>query len=58
MTIIDNKNSLINTIEYLRAEMIRIGIKEGLTNNKTIEISHKLDLYIAKYQDLKNKITI
>ena len=49
--ITDEKSDLMKTIEYLRAEMIRIGIKEGLHNEKTIKISQMLDTYIAQYQN-------
>jgi len=54
MIIIDNKYSLLIIIKRLRAEMIRIGISEGLTNEKTIRISQKLDRYISRYQKLKS----
>lgn len=47
---------LKNSIESLRNEMIRIGIQEGLTSRRTIEISQKLDVYITQYQELKRKI--
>lgn len=45
---------LKNSIESLRQEMIRIGIQEGLTGERTIRISQELDTYIAQYQ-LMNK---
>lgn len=41
---------LLNLIESLRKEMIIVGLKEGLSSDKTIEISQKLDQYIASYQ--------
>jgi hypothetical protein len=44
--------SLGNKIESLRNEMIRIGIQEGLTSTRTIQISQKLDMYIAIYQKM------
>lgn len=47
------KSELLNTIESLRNEMIRIGNKEGLTSEKTLEISQKLDTFISKYQTVK-----
>ncbi|WP_256236395.1 aspartyl-phosphate phosphatase Spo0E family protein [Bacillus sp. EB600] len=48
-------NPFLNkTIEFLRQEMIRIGIQEGLTSEKTIRISQELDTYIAKYQMMSN----
>lgn len=44
------KSELLNTIEMLRNEMIQIGKKEGLSSEKTIEISQRLDAFISKYQ--------
>lgn len=49
---IDKILSLGNKIESLRNEMIRIGIQEGLTSTRTIQISQKLDTYIAIYQKM------
>jgi hypothetical protein len=46
----NQQQDLIRIIELLRKEMIQTGIKEGLTSKKTIELSRKLDVYIAKYQ--------
>ena len=48
--IIDEKCKLKMIIESLRKEMIRIGIQEGLTNERTLKISQKLDYFILKYQ--------
>jgi hypothetical protein len=49
------ENSFLKkSIESLRQEMIRIGIQEGLTSEKTIRISQELDTYITKYQMMKN----
>jgi hypothetical protein len=54
-SLIDKKETdLVKIIEFLRAEMIQIGIQEGLTNEKTIRISQKLDTFITKYQFSKN----
>lgn len=48
---IPNKESdLLGIIEALREEMIKIGMKEGLSSEKTIEMSQMLDHYIANYQ--------
>jgi hypothetical protein len=44
--------SLGNKIESLRNEMIRIGIHEGLSSTRTIQISQELDTYIAIYQKI------
>ena len=48
------KCNLIKIIELLRQEMIETGIKEGLTSEKTIELSQKLDGYITVYQVFVN----
>ncbi|MGZ4159622.1 MAG: Spo0E family sporulation regulatory protein-aspartic acid phosphatase [Neobacillus sp.] len=57
MLIIDervSKKELLEVIKSLRITLIQIGIELGLSNEKTIEISQRLDTYIAKYQTLKN----
>ncbi|KAA9029951.1 aspartyl-phosphate phosphatase Spo0E family protein [Niallia endozanthoxylica] len=46
----DEKNDLLNIIATVREEMIRTGMKEGLTSTNTITLSQRLDEYIAKYQ--------
>ena len=46
----DDKCDIINTIEVLRREMIQIGIKEGLTSERTIKLSQELDQYLLKIQ--------
>ena len=46
---------LLKTIKFLRKEMIRLGIQEGLTSEKTLSISRKLDIYITKYQSMNNR---
>ncbi|MEH7094938.1 aspartyl-phosphate phosphatase Spo0E family protein [Neobacillus vireti] len=48
----DEKEKIENAIELLRAEMIRIGMTEGLGSQQTLQISKKLDRYITKYQTL------
>lgn len=48
---IDTNLELLGLIENLRREMICVGLKEGLSSEKTIEISQKLDIYIANYQE-------
>ncbi|WP_147534898.1 aspartyl-phosphate phosphatase Spo0E family protein [Bacillus marasmi] len=53
---IDSRLELLGLIENLRREMICVGLKEGLTSEKTIEISQKLDRYIANYQANSHKI--
>lgn len=46
---------LEKTIKSLRKELIQIGTREGLTSEKTIKISQKLDIFIAEYQYMKIK---
>lgn len=52
MTVLYNQKCLVNKIEHLRHEMIESGIKEGLSSEKTIELSQLLDHYVLKYQQL------
>jgi hypothetical protein len=44
---------LQNKIEKLRKEMIILGLRNGFGCPQTINISQKLDNYIAKYQATK-----
>jgi len=46
------KKELLRNIDYLRDEMIRIGLEEGLSSKNTIYISQILDVYLVKYQSL------
>ena len=46
----DNMDQLKLDIEFLRNEMIRVGTEEGLTSQRTLQISEELDRYITKYQ--------
>ena len=50
---VEKDYDLLKTIKFLRKEMIRVGIQEGLTSEKTLNISRKLDIYITKYQSMK-----
>lgn len=52
MYVLEEKIELIWTINFLREEMIYIGLKEGLTSRNTLTISQKLDQYIARYQSI------
>lgn len=47
---IEKDYELLKTIKFLQKEMICVGIQEGLTSEKTLNISRKLDTYITKYQ--------
>ncbi|MGJ7921498.1 aspartyl-phosphate phosphatase Spo0E family protein [Neobacillus sp. LXY-4] len=52
----DRNSELLGIIESLRKEMIKVGLKEGLSSEKTIEISQRLDRYIAHYQSKSYQI--
>ena len=47
------KRGLLQKIESLRIQLTYNGIEKGFNDQKTIEISQKLDNYILKYQSLK-----
>jgi hypothetical protein len=47
------KQALLTTIKLLGETMIDFGMKEGLTHEKTINLSQELDQYISLYQKLK-----
>lgn len=49
---IKETDRLLEIIESLRKEMIRIGIQEGITSENTIKLSQELDLHITNYQRL------
>ena len=49
---VNSKKELLKNIDYLRDEMIRLGLKEGLSSKNTIYISQILDGYLVKYQSL------
>ncbi len=44
------KQTLLDEIYSLRKEMMIYGSTKGLTNQKTIELSQKLDNALNKYQ--------
>jgi hypothetical protein len=46
-------NELQNKIEKLRKEMIVLGLRNGFGSPQTINVSQKLDNYIAKFQASK-----
>jgi hypothetical protein len=49
------KAALLSHIKQLRENMIQCGMKEGLSNEKTINLSQELDQYIYLYQCIKNR---
>jgi hypothetical protein len=49
--VMDHKKSdLEKRINILRSKMILIGTKEGLSSEKTLRISQKLDTFLTIYQ--------
>jgi hypothetical protein len=52
---LDNRSGVDRTIESLREELINSGMQVGFTHEKTLELSQKLDSFIAKYQASKNE---
>lgn len=48
------KKALLSKINILGETMIEVGMKEGLTNEKTIHLSQELDQYILLYQKLRS----
>lgn len=49
---------LEDKIELLRKEMMMLGLKEGISSEKTIFISQKLDHYITMYQTQKTRSAV
>jgi hypothetical protein len=47
------KQALLAKIKLLGETMIDFGMREGLTHEKTINLSQELDQYIFLYQKLK-----
>ena len=52
---LDNRSGVDRTIESLREELINSGMQVGFTHEKTLELSQKLDFFIARYQASKNE---
>ena len=52
---LDNRSGVDRTIESLREELINSGMQVGFTHEKTLELSQKLDSFIASYQASKNE---
>ena len=51
---VEEKKDILRNIDYLREEMIRIGLEEGLSSKNTIMISQMLDVYIGQYQSIQH----
>lgn len=47
-------DELLGYIEYLRKDLIHLGLTYGLNNRRTIQASQELDFYIYEYQRMTN----
>jgi hypothetical protein len=48
-------NELLKYIEFLRKDLILIGLTYGLLNDRTIQASQELDYFIFVYQKITSK---
>lgn len=51
-----SNEDLEKAIELLREDLVEFGLTKGLNNYKTIELSKKLDAYLAEYQNRTRSI--
>lgn len=49
------KTTLLQHIQSLRDQLVHTGIQEGLSHEKTIHLSQKLDEYIFLYQSFEKQ---
>jgi hypothetical protein len=49
------KTTLLQHIQSLRNQLVHTGIHEGLSHEKTIHLSQKLDKYIFLYQSFEKQ---
>ena len=47
-------DELLNYIEYLRKNLIYLGLTCGFNHEQTIEASQELDFFIFQYQKITN----
>ena len=48
-------DELLDYIEYLRKNLIHVGLKNGFNHEKTIGASQKLDHFILEYQKITSQ---
>ena len=48
----NSKTTSIKEIQILRSQMIKVGMKNGLTHPKTIQISQALDKMLNEYSSI------
>lgn len=58
LSLVLNPDELLAYIEYLRKDLINIGLTYGLNNHRTIEASQELDYFIFQYQKLTGTTVI
>jgi hypothetical protein len=52
---VDDQTGYDRTMESLREELINCGLHKGFTHEKTLELSQKLDTFIARHQASKSQ---
>ena len=52
LSVVLTPDELLDYIEYLRNNLINIGLSNGFNHEKTIEASQELDYFILEYQRL------
>ncbi|MDP4103585.1 MAG: aspartyl-phosphate phosphatase Spo0E family protein [Bacillota bacterium] len=55
LSLVLNPNELLAYIDYLRNDLIIIGLTYGLLNDRTIKASQELDYFIFQYQKITSK---
>ncbi|MDQ0229751.1 aspartyl-phosphate phosphatase Spo0E family protein [Metabacillus malikii] len=50
----NNEVKLLSKIEYLKGELIEIGLVIGLNHPRTVSLSQRLDQLIVEYQKHSN----
>jgi hypothetical protein len=49
-------NELLSYIEFLRKDLIHIGLRYGLNSDRTIQASQELDYFIYEYQRITSNL--
>ncbi|QTM99251.1 Spo0E family sporulation regulatory protein-aspartic acid phosphatase [Sediminibacillus dalangtanensis] len=50
----ENSQSLLEKIEYLRNKMTKVALRKGFTSNESISLSQELDHLLNTYEKSKN----
>jgi hypothetical protein len=54
LSFVFSPNELLAYIEFLRKDLIHIGLTNGFLNDRTIQASQELDYFIWQYQKITN----